>query len=260
MSRNVSKNFTIDEFKSVPDVRLVFTLQNKRNTLGKSLTIQSNSYLTAGCYSTEQCLEVAVPNPDQNLIPVYGKNFQHDLTIMDKEFTSYPVGVKSCIIAIMQIGFHEGNNNENPFGAYFKMNNLPWCSMFVHWCWKMAGMFDNKNPKYPFASSRQSYSNLDVKRALENSCTGDGIFWGMKSDSVAGHTGMIVYNDRAKYQIYTVEGNSGDSVSLRKYSYGNAMESATRKLLGIASPAHFLDNVNLIDKSQKIFEINDSTR
>jgi hypothetical protein len=32
----------------------------------------------------------------------------------------------------------EGENNDNKYGRWFKMNNVPWCMIFVQWCFSCA--------------------------------------------------------------------------------------------------------------------------
>ena len=39
-----------------------------------------------------------------------------------------------------QVGYVEGANNDNKYGAYFGMNNQPWCAFFILWCWAQNGV------------------------------------------------------------------------------------------------------------------------
>lgn len=46
-------------------------------------------------------------------------------------------------IAESQIGYKEGADNYNKYGAYFGHNNTAWCAYFVAWCMKTAGVGNN---------------------------------------------------------------------------------------------------------------------
>ena len=37
-------------------------------------------------------------------------------------------------VARSQIGYREGPNNDTKYGAWYGLNNQPWCAMFVSWC------------------------------------------------------------------------------------------------------------------------------
>ena len=47
---------------------------------------------------------------------------------------------KVVSIAAGQVGYKEGRNNSNKFGAAYGMNNCSWCQIFIWWCFKQAGM------------------------------------------------------------------------------------------------------------------------
>ena len=43
-------------------------------------------------------------------------------------------------VAKTQIGYTEGSNNNNKYGAYFSANNVSWCAYFIVWCARQAGI------------------------------------------------------------------------------------------------------------------------
>ena len=47
---------------------------------------------------------------------------------------------KVVSIAAGQVGYKEGKNNSNKYGAAYGMNNVSWCMEFIWWCFKQAGM------------------------------------------------------------------------------------------------------------------------
>ena len=51
-------------------------------------------------------------------------------------------------IARSQIGYQEGYNNDTKYGAWYGLNNEPWCAMFCSWCCNEVGMLDVAFPKF----------------------------------------------------------------------------------------------------------------
>lgn len=47
--------------------------------------------------------------------------------------------VKAADIAVGETGYREGPNNSNKFGAWYGLNNAPWCAIFVSYCEAHAG-------------------------------------------------------------------------------------------------------------------------
>ena len=43
-------------------------------------------------------------------------------------------------VARSQIGFYEGNNNENPYGIWYGIPNAPYCAMGISWCFAQVGL------------------------------------------------------------------------------------------------------------------------
>lgn len=58
-------------------------------------------------------------------------------------------------VAISQIGYKEGKNNDTKYGNWYGLKNQPWCAMFVSWCANQAGIPANIIPK--FASCTQGF-------------------------------------------------------------------------------------------------------
>jgi len=129
-------------------------------------------------------------------------------------------------IAIAEDGFQEGPNNDNKYGEWYGWNNVPWCAIFVSWAADQAGVPTTIIPKYASVAIGlewyrskgpefyQSYQNT-----IDDEYTpiaGDIVFF--KSNG-ASHTALVikVVGDR----LYTIEGNTSDSVKLRWYYYKN---------------------------------------
>ncbi len=51
-------------------------------------------------------------------------------------------------IALGEVGYKEGKNNDNKYGKWYGINNKPWCAMFVSWCANQVGVLKTLIPKY----------------------------------------------------------------------------------------------------------------
>src|SRR6266545_8261325 len=63
------------------------------------------------------------------------------------------MGTASGMLAAARskIGYREGHDNDTAFGAWFGMNHVPWCDIFVSWC---AAHSDNQPAVGKFALCR----------------------------------------------------------------------------------------------------------
>ena len=150
-------------------------------------------------------------------------------------------------IAKAEIGYHEkasssnldsktansGNKNFTKYGrdlfnaGFFNgnKNGFDWCAQFPTWCvWKLTGK-DKAKAEYILCvggdlSAGCGFALKYYKAAGRfdgNPKVGDQIFFKFTNDSsTADHTGIVVGLTAAT--IRTVEGNSGNKVSLRTYS------------------------------------------
>ena len=107
-------------------------------------------------------------------------------------------------IAISQIGYTEGKNNSTKYGAWYGLNNQPWCMMFVQWCFAMA------NCPLPFKSA----SCADTLQWYKAYYPNDVTLTPKPNDIVIytfGHTG-IVERSEGNY-IIAIEGNTSPTTS-----------------------------------------------
>jgi len=127
-------------------------------------------------------------------------------------------------VALSQVGYKEGKNNDNKYGAYFGKNNVAWCALFVDWCADQVGILKKS---IPYSAGCGTYVNWYKERGLwlDGSLKpkkGDLILFKPTSKgATASHIG-IVYNVDNNY-VYTVEGNAGkntDGVYKFKYKIG----------------------------------------
>lgn len=251
----LTKNFKLNEFKNTIDLRTVLELQKIRDTIKKPITIIKNDLYYVG-YQTDSYSAELKLNYDYD-IPIYGDCFIHDTNKITIDYwNSASKNIKNAIVALFQYSYDEGENNNTHFGKFFKMNFNPWCSMFFHWCGIKSGMMV-RPLRYGYASARESYKNMPIKKTKEQVVTGDGLFWGDRGKPT-GHVGMCLYNDINKKTIYSIEGNSGDSVSVRIYAYDN-LETPKREFLGGGNHAIYTENVLLFNLDFKA-ETSENTR
>lgn len=145
-----------------------------------------------------------------------------------------------CKIADDWLGYHEGDNNWNIFAkvlddcGYFapqKKQNVPWCAVFCNFCVLQAAIpddRDNDEKKWDayYFQFQPSYNNYSAgapqyasyfKNAGEwydEPQVGDMCFFDF-GNGIA-HVGIVV--DTEDY-ITTIEGNAGDEVQKKWYSY-----------------------------------------
>lgn len=109
--------------------------------------------------------------------------------------------------AMSQVGYREGAGNNNKYGAWFGMNNVAWCVIFVCWCAAQSGA--PIPTKFSYVGDMSSYFQ---SRGLYRSASsgyipkaGDLMIQGDR------HIGIVRSATRAAVQ--TVEGNYSDSVA-----------------------------------------------
>ncbi len=110
-------------------------------------------------------------------------------------------------VARTQVGYTEGMDNANKYGAWYQLNNEPWCAIFVSWCARKAGI-----PTSVLRSSSIASPNAEV-----GGKTNFGIphYDGKEYTPIPGdlfftrdfsHVGLVFHVDGDYF--YTLEGNS----------------------------------------------------
>ena len=113
-----------------------------------------------------------------------------------------------------------GNVGGRPFWSWYGFNSrVEWCACFVSWCYNQAGKSEPRfagcqSQGVPWFQSRGQWG----ARGYENIAPGDAIFFDWDLDGSADHVGLVIGRDGNR--VYTVEGNSGDSVRQNSYPVG----------------------------------------
>ena len=131
-------------------------------------------------------------------------------------------------IAEKEIGQKESplNSNNSKYNKWFGLPNLPWCGMFVSWCYAMAG---KQLPKIGFTKGFAGCQTAVAYFKKNNQITkepiaGDIVFFDWNADGRYDHTGIFVkWINKTDFE--TIEGNT----SMTNQSNGGQVMSRLRK-------------------------------
>lgn len=109
-----------------------------------------------------------------------------------------------------QLNYHEGRNNASKFGAWYGMDNEPWCDMFMAWCAQQAGDLANVG-KFAYTPSHLAWFRSKGKFSTTPQ-RGALVFFKWPGEKAAcSHIGLVE-TVRSDGTIVTIEGNIGDRV------------------------------------------------
>ena len=129
-------------------------------------------------------------------------------------------------ISASQYGVHEfeGNDHNNAVIKYFKetghhhikKDETSWCSAYMSWCAKKAGMF--------YSKSLLARSWLKIGTKVIFPQPGDVVvFWREKINSWEGHVSIYLYEDKETNQIFCLGGNQDGKVCVASYPSDNVL-------------------------------------
>ncbi len=151
-------------------------------------------------------------------------------------------------IALSQVGYHEGKsaadlggsssgkNNFTEYGRNFGLEGDSWCSVFVWWCARQAGVKESIIHKTEWAkASLQPFESLPLSQC-GSIRVGDIAFIDMNyGDGIEDHMGIIV--GVSDDTVITVEGNTSNGVRKQAYSRKTGLrEDGNGKLLYVGAP------------------------
>lgn len=144
-----------------------------------------------------------------------------------------PGGKDVLAIAAREIGYREGTNKRNKFGAWFGMDGVAWCMEFVQWVYAQAGI----PLPYKTASCgallnwyRQHDPACIVAEPVEGCVV---IFDFPNTKASTDHTGLFVKKTASK--ITTIDGNTSGGSD----SNGGWVQQRTRNLT-YANPTYIV--------------------
>lgn len=116
-------------------------------------------------------------------------------------------GDAMCSVAAGQVGYVEGPNNQNKYGAYFGADNQPWCCYFLMWCMAQLDVDPSANGFTGNVTSFYNKNNITVDQ-LE---PGDFVCFGRNRSywaSVRQHAELFIGFDSSG-NLLTIGGNTG---------------------------------------------------
>ena len=141
--------------------------------------------------------------------------------------------------AAREIGYTESppNSNRNKFGAWYGMNDLPWCAIFVSYCF-----YDAHLPLEITTPKGFSYCPSGIKWFKEQGQffkvpqVGDLAFFDWDDDGTTDHVGIVeVVHDKAN--VTCIEGNTGSN---NNSNGGQVMrrKRSIKNILGFGRPLY----------------------
>lgn len=132
-------------------------------------------------------------------------------------------------VAKKEIGYKEGKNNANKYGAAYGMNNVYWCMQFVWWCFNQLDKFlfyDGK--KCASCSQLMNWAKSKGQWVTKEYQPGDILIYDFPNTSVkTDHTGICVTANKSK--VTSIEGNTSYGSS-GSQSNGDGVFKKTRPI------------------------------
>lgn len=115
-------------------------------------------------------------------------------------------------IARKEIGQGETplNSNRTKYGKWFGFDGVPWCGMFVSWCYAMADApLGNIGFKKGFAGCQTAVAHYrKTGRITTNPAAGNIVFFDFNGDKRHDHTGIFVRWIEVGKTFECIEGNT----------------------------------------------------
>ena len=139
--------------------------------------------------------------------------------------------------------YKEGKNNDSVFGKWFGMNNVPWCAMFVSYCFNKAGWatavaatsakgFASCTPAVKWFKAHKHL--VPAKKAIRN----DIVFLNFSGSGTPDHVGIVISNDPKNKVLHTVEGNTVNPNGTGDQVNGDGVYYKTRPYSYVVAVAH----------------------
>jgi cell wall-associated NlpC family hydrolase len=140
--------------------------------------------------------------------------------------------------AISQLNYEETGDNNTKYGAWYGLNNQPWCAIFVSWCYDQSGLVGKvaAQNKKGFASCDAGlkwFTKHNKLVSIGDAQEGDIVFFQFDADAEPDHVGIVAKNMKRIQALRTIEGNTspsnkgsqsnGGGVYEKKRSYATVM-------------------------------------
>lgn len=139
---------------------------------------------------------------------------------------------KLITIATSEIGYTETprNTNRTKYGKWFGLDGMPWCGLFVSWCFAKAGItlprIGYRLPGFAGCQSAVAYFRKHGM-VVDTPAPGDIAFFDWNGDGRHDHTGLFV-RSLSSGRFESIEGNT----SLNNQSNGGQVMRRERSTKG----------------------------
>lgn len=141
------------------------------------------------------------------------------------------------MVAETQVGYQESQKDHvfergewkgyTRYGDWYGVPYGDWCAMFVSFCLNYAGVPEEAVPHFSVCQlwlEELEQLGQTAKPSQHTPRPGDLVFFDRRHKGESGHVGIVrsVYTaENGKLHLETIEGNSGNAVSLRDYAADN---------------------------------------
>ena len=137
---------------------------------------------------------------------------------------------KVVAAARKEVGYREGANNENKYARalYPKLNNVPWCAIFVSWCFRQAKATSLVDVQYNWGFAGCTDALRRFRKAgrvvpKRRARPGDIVFFDFNNvDVTAEHVGIVIEPAKS-WGLVTVEGNTMAEHATGSQANGNGV-------------------------------------
>lgn len=167
-------------------------------------------------------------------------------------------------VALKEVGYTEGANNSNKYGAYYSRNNEAWCAFFVSWCLEQIGIknYGGQGASWMFAldARDRGVGTYHAKGSGYSPKMGDLFIENFNGVDWASHIG-IVKDDASGGYFNSIEGNtSSGAVAVNQRSVSGfcyvtpPYDGATMESIAESLNLETWDDVVTVEALNKTFE------
>lgn len=141
-------------------------------------------------------------------------------------------------VARSKLGYVEGANNWTEFGAWYGMQNVPWCAEFASYCLYVSGTPLSITTPKGFAYCPYGISWFKGNgRWHGDPRPGDLVFFDWARDGISDHVGIVEAVNRG--QITTIEGNTSSGASGSQNNGGGVYRRfRSANIVGYGTPTY----------------------
>lgn len=110
-------------------------------------------------------------------------------------------------VALTQVGYTEGTNNDTKYGFWSGYPYQPWCATFISWCARQAEISTDILGRSAVASPHSSYFDLPYYSGSSYTPQSGDLFF----TKDFGHVGLVYYTEGDSF--YAIEGNGNSDGS-----------------------------------------------